>query len=292
VKGGDLSAIFQECGGRVADTGEALEQELRARVDAGRSAWSAIVLEERIFVRHLASHARDGHLPPATYVADLWLACACAHGLSLAIAEFDRLYRTVIQKAAARVSRAGVEEDAQRVLVALLVREGDRAPRIAEYGGRAPLRVWLATVATRIAIDRHRRRDSQRHESVSALADVAGRGDPELHLARARYAPEMEQAIRCALERLDPRHCLLLRLHHIDGCSIDRLGKAYGVGRSTAARWVNAARVALLQAVKSDLRERLRVSASEVDAILVALQSDVFEISLMRLLAQMEERGA
>jgi len=156
--------------------------------------------------------------------------------------------------------------------------------RIGEYGGRASLRSWLATVSARAALNLRRRRDARPHDSLAALARVAVAEDPELRLAKARYAPQLEQALRRALVRLSPRQRVLLRLHHIEGWSIDRLGELYRVGRSTAARWVNAAREELLAATKREIAERLGLSEREVESLLRALQSDLLHVSLGPLL--------
>ena len=112
--------------------------------------------------------------------------------------------------------------------------------------------------------------------------------EPELALAKARYGPELEASLRAALAALEPRQIVLLRLHHAKGWSVDRLGGIYRVGRSTAARWVAAARDALLDGAKSHLRARLNLTPAELESLVVLLRSNV-ELSLVRLLEDEED---
>jgi len=254
---------------------------LKQRIDAGRAAWPTVVLDDDAFARHVASLGGDG-LPPLQHAADLWLACACALGDPGAIVAFERAHRATIERAIGKIDRAFVDEGTQAILVSLLVRTPEAAPRVATYGGRSSLRTWLATVATHAAFKMARRPAEQPHESVGGLTYAIG-DEPEIALAKARYRPELEAALRAALAGLDARQAVLLRLHHGQGWSIDRLGESYRVGRSTAARWVAAARDALLAETKRVLRERLGLTPSELQSIVMVLRSEI-DASLVRLL--------
>jgi RNA polymerase sigma-70 factor (ECF subfamily) len=269
--------------GQVSAVGPALDGALRERLSAGRAAWPGLELEDEAFVRHLAAHAGSGELPPLDRSGDLFLACACAAGARGAASAFEKTYRAAIERSVARVDRSVIDEATQSVMVSLLVREGDAPPRIADYGGRAALRTWLATVAARAAIQLRRRRGDQAHESLTGLAEAMVGVEPELALAKARHGKELEESLRGALGRLDARQLVLLRLHHVKGWSVDRLGTLYRVGRSTAARWVAAAREAYVEAAKRDLRERLNLTPSELESLVALLQSNI-ELSLVRLL--------
>ena len=282
-----LSAIFRAHHADPVEDEAGLEAALAARVGAGRAAWPAMKLEDEVFVQHLALHAEAGRLPPLEHSADLWLACACGAGVHAAANELGRVYRGVIERAVAKVSHGVTDDVTQAVLTSLLVRDGETEPRILKYRGQVPLRAWLSTVASRAAIDKGRRRSAQPHESASGLADVAMRIEPELAMAKAKYAPQLEEALRDALTVLDARQRLLLRLHHAEGWSVDRLGALYHVGRSTSARWLVAARQLLLDATKAKLRERLRISPAELESLVGVLQSNI-EVSLIRLLEHEE----
>jgi len=101
--------------------------------------------------------------------------------------------------------------------------------------------------------------------------------DPELALLRDRYRDDVRRAFAEAFAGVTERQRNVLRQYHIDGLTIDKLGTLYRVNRATAARWVAAARQAVLDAMRAKLVERLRVSQGQVDSIvrLVRSQLDV-----------------
>lgn len=283
---GELSEAFLARGAIVEASRDDLDASLRARIAAGREAWPDIALGDVDFVVHLADRVHRAELPALAHAADLWLACGCVRGIEAAAGALARGYRAVIDRAVSRVASWDADDAVQQILTTLLVPVGACPPRIAEYAGRAPLRAWIKTVAARTALNRRRRMDAQPHESVSALADVATRGDPDLQLLRARFTPELDDAMRGAFASLDARQRLLLRASFVDGWSIDRIAAVYAVGRSTAARWVSAAREALLAATKAQLRHRLGVDGRELESILRLLESDLLAVSVVRLLGE------
>jgi RNA polymerase sigma-70 factor (ECF subfamily) len=270
------------------------EEGLAARLHAGRAAWPALALDDETFLQYLRDRSQDGSLPALENAADLFLACACVVGVNGAAAAFERMFRSVLERAIAQVDRSAVDEATQVVLVSLLVTTPDARPRLATYGGRSSLRAWLATVATRATIKLRRRIDDKGHESLEGLALAFVAEEPELALAKAHHGPELAASFRTALAKLDSRELVLLRLHHAEGWSVDRLGALYRVGRSTAARWVAAARDHLVEGAKRDLRERLTLTTSELESLVALLQSNM-QLSLIRLLgtdeSPDEERG-
>jgi RNA polymerase sigma-70 factor (ECF subfamily) len=279
-----LSEAFAASTGQVAEEGDSLERALHERVATGQRAWPGVLLDPETFVRHLAVHVYRGQLVPIAYVGDLWLACGCARGMPAAITEFDRAYHPTLKRTIARVLPEDVDDCAQQVLESLLVRRQAGPPKIAEYGGRAALRSWLTIIAKRAALSRRRRPDARPQESVLAVAEAAAYGDPELELVKIHYAPELHVSLRRGLSALDSRQRVLLRLHHIDGWTIERLAAVYGVARSTAANWLNAARVKLLEATRADLCARLRLEPAELESLMRALETGLMEVSLARLL--------
>jgi RNA polymerase sigma-70 factor (ECF subfamily) len=283
-----LWRAFADEGGPVADA-EALERELRARVDAGRAAWPGIALDDAAYVRHVAGHSAEG-LPPPAHAADLWIACACAAGVTGAATAFERAYRPALERAVARVNRASVDEGVQAVLVTLLVADPGARPRIAEYAGRAALKVWLATVAANATMRLHRRRDDQRYDSLGGLAEQIAHAEPELALAKARHGADLETALRDALAGLEARDRMLLRLKHVKGWRLEQLATMYRVSRATAGRMVTGAYEALSVETKRLLRERLKLTPSELESLVKLLRSQL-EVSLVKLLGAEDSRA-
>ena len=156
-------------------------------------------------------------------------------------------------------------------------------PKITDYAGRAPLASWLKTAAVRAALNLRRAKGDQAHESLSA-ALVAGSG-PDVALVRAKYRGELEAALQAALEALPERERTLLTLSVRDGMSIDALAEKFNVGRSSAARWLVAARELLTRETRRMLMERLGLTPSELDSVAVEVRSEV-HVSIVRLLAR------
>jgi RNA polymerase sigma-70 factor (ECF subfamily) len=76
---------------------------------------------------------------------------------------------------------------------------------------------------------------------------------------------------------------MLLRLNLVDRMSVDKLGAAYRVSRSTAARWLANARRQLLEQACAELCAKLGVVSAELDSIAADIRSQI-EVSVLRLL--------
>jgi RNA polymerase sigma-70 factor, ECF subfamily len=254
--------------------------------DRGVQSWPTLPIAPAAFERHIRALAVQSSPPQLQHAADVYLACACALGLEGALAAFESRYAATLRSAIARIdgSLAFVEEVAQTLRIKLFVHA---SPKIAAYGGRAKLSTWLTTLAARSALDQ---RGGRRRAAVpsSQLDPIDAAASPELDYLRTEYRAEFEEAVVVALARLSPRDRALLRLHLSENMSIDRLAVAYGVGRSTAARWLAAARSKLLEDTRREVRARLGATASEIQEIGLILQSHI-HVSIVRLLGSRSE---
>jgi RNA polymerase sigma-70 factor (ECF subfamily) len=256
-------------------------------LDAARAAWPAIAVDEAVFVAHVAARipatARPDGLD-AIHAADLWLTAACAAGDPAAIAAFDERLIAPLDRVLGQAGLAGdqIDEVKQELRRKLLVAEDGRA-RIADYSGRADLRTWMRTAAVRAGIDLVRRhRDvSLDDEDLAALPLIGD--DPELAHLKGRYRDDLRTAVIDAMTALEARVRALLKLHHVDGLGIDRIGALYGVHRATAARWLASAREALADRVQRALIDRLGVTRSELRSIARLVESQL-DVSVRRLL--------
>jgi RNA polymerase sigma-70 factor (ECF subfamily) len=253
----------------------ALQRELAALVDDGRRAWPAVDLAPRVFVRHLAERSEG---PPGASVraADLWLACGCAHGVPAAIEVFTRHYLARVPEFLSRAAGAAeVAEETRLVLEQrLLVGDGDRRGRIADYRGRGSLEGWLRAAATRTA--RNLERSERRHRRATGKATAEARlltVDPEEEYVKNRYRPQVEEAVRGALLALPVRDRGLLRLHYVERVGIGRLATMHGVHRATVGRWMLEAQRALVADTRRILRETMGLTDSECDSLVPLLGS-------------------
>jgi RNA polymerase sigma-70 factor (ECF subfamily) len=144
--------------------------------------------------------------------------------------------------------------------------------------GRGPLGGWVRVVAVRTAIDLSRRRGERRPQPEPALL-----ADPELEYLRDRYREEFARAFAAAIAGLPPDSRNLLRLHLVEGISMEELGRQLGVHSTTVLRRVAAARRAIVEAAKEKLRERLRLSDSEYVSLFKIVRSQL-EITIEPLL--------
>jgi RNA polymerase sigma-70 factor (ECF subfamily) len=270
----------------VAPPGDDLGHALESLHAAGRAAWPDLAVAPGAFARHLASLATPGAwLPDPAFAEDVYLAIACALGAPGAAAALERAHAADLARALGRAGggAAFVEDTRQIVWEKLLVPAAGRPAKIAEYAGRAPLRSFLRTVAVRTAIDLRRKKDEDPSPRVDAAALGVG-ADPELGYLAERYKADLEEAVRRSLAALSPRDRAILRLHFEQKMSVDALGAHYGVGRSTAARWLKAARDGVAEGVRSDLGQRLGLTPSELRSVARLVQSRL-DVSVLRHLA-------
>jgi RNA polymerase sigma-70 factor (ECF subfamily) len=165
---------------------------------AGRAAWPNIALDRERFAKHVAAIAPE-EAPPIDRAGDVYLACACALAVQGAIEAFEKTYANDIARTVARINKdqAFVRDATQAVRERLLIARPDAPPRIGEYGGRAALRAWLASAATRVALNLRRGKAEQAHEELRNNANmIAHATAPELAVLRARYKDDFEEAIR------------------------------------------------------------------------------------------------
>ena len=245
------------------ELGASAGQALHAALDHARAAWPGVHVDVPRLVAFLAPRLGDRAAPFAgLHLGDLYLACACDRGEPSALAAFDRAFTPLIDRAVASLGASAAEQSElqQVVRVRLLVaRDGDAATRIAGYSGRGGLASWVRVVATREAARLLRK--ERRHEPAAddelarVLTPDAG---PELDYLKRLYRDEFKAAVHAAIAGLSERERLVLRQHALDGLSIDQLAALHHVHRATTARWIAAARKAVLDGTRRALTSLLR----------------------------------
>jgi RNA polymerase sigma-70 factor (ECF subfamily) len=112
---------------------------------------------------------------------------------------------------------------------------------------------------------------------------IAGPGNPELSLAVRRDVEEFKDAFAEAVTAIPDKERAILRLHFVDGLTIDEIGVVYRVHRATAARWLGRARTTLLGEIRRRLAARLGATDSELDSVMRGVRSQL-DISLCNFL--------
>ncbi len=208
--------------------------------------------------------------------ADLLLCCACSRGDPEALRLFERETLHVARAAIAslRQDREFSNETLQEVWEKLFY---GPEPKITKYTGRGPLQAWVRVTATRAALDRCRAlgiSTARETELTDRLA--APWPGMELLLSRARYGAAFQGALCEAVARLPARERNALRMHVCGRCSIDEIGRAYGVHRATAARWLERARLAIREGVRGGLsRDGIKLTDSEYSSLARGMASEL-----------------
>jgi RNA polymerase sigma-70 factor (ECF subfamily) len=277
-----LFAQYARVRGACHDTVE-VQDSVGPRLDeiirSARVAWPTVKLSPEQFVSHLARHIPANDPIDSTlarmHTDDLYLACACALGEKGAIFSFEQHCLADLERTLRRYRGSSdlVPEVKQRVRDRALVGHSG-PPKIYSYSGRSDLRSWVRVIAIREAIDmvRRSRREIPLDDDVPLHGFVTP-GDAELEHLKRHYSEEFKRAFSAALRGLSVRDQTMLRQHIIDGLSIDQLGALYRMHRATAARNLQRARRALLDATREQLASRLEVGPHELDSILHLVRS-------------------
>ncbi len=230
-------------------TGDEAEAQVQAVAAAGRRHWPAIELSPRL----RAAIERWSRLPerPATDPGEVYLALACVEDSGVAMRAFERRYLASAEPALAaqRLTPDELVEVRQRVRIRLFVQQRDGAPVVLYYAGQGRLGGLVRVVMVREAI---------RLRAASAPAEltieVIDPRNPELELADGERQVLTKRAFERAVAELTGRERCLLRLHYVRGVSGARIATMYGVHRATAVRWLESARLHLLQGLSLELR--------------------------------------
>jgi RNA polymerase sigma-70 factor (ECF subfamily) len=158
----------------------------------------------------------------------------------------------------------------------LFVSEPGVRPRIAEYSGRGSLINFVRVVAARLRISKARKRGEILTIDGSGAAESPSPGsDPELEFIKERYRGEFKRALESALRALDDEARNLLKLHFVDGLTLDQLASLFSVHRATVARRIAAAREEILAGARRLLGERLDADTRELDSLIELVRSRI-----------------
>jgi RNA polymerase sigma-70 factor (ECF subfamily) len=254
--------------------------DLRELWDRGRHAWPEIELSEE----RLSELLRNLPAADAGEAAELFLACGWVDGMASAGQVMARDYLPPLRRRLARMGLAAseIDEVVQQTCERLIGRDAEGRARLVKYAGQGRLQSLLVVVGTRIAIDSFRKADREQpdYDALAALA-AAPASDPRAELLRAQKQAIFKAAVETALEALEPRERTVLRMHLIDGLTLDKIGDYYKVHRVTVSRWLAASRVSIIERARAAAQAQFGLSDTEFDAAYTGSQ---LGLSLERLL--------
>lgn len=252
---------------------------------AGRAAWPDVSLSEEHLASHCASLAVTADDPleylEALHGDELFVACGAGHGDAAAQRHVTEMVEPEMARLRARYRQVPAEDALQTLQARLFA---GASPRILTYSGRGSLRGWLRVVAVRILATLSRQRSRETPADDEFLADhLIESTDPELEYIRRTYVDAYRSAFASAIAELERRDRQLLRLSIVDAVSIDGIGALFSVHRSTAARWLNAARDQLATTLRDHLKRALDIDDPQLESILRLIRSRI-DVSVERCL--------
>ena len=185
---------------------------------------------------------------------DLYLALACSQGNEAAWWQFDRQYRSFIERVARHLASSGMDADEviESVYVDLFgtrVEGGVRQSKFRSYTGRGSLRGWLRTIIWHTVVDLYRRKqDEVPLEDFSRSGENRERqplpleehGSEELmvtNVLRERYKSLSGAALDESLSTLDDHETLLLLYYHVEGLKLREIARLVEQPASPIRRW-------------------------------------------------------
>jgi RNA polymerase sigma-70 factor (ECF subfamily) len=266
---------------------EVLESALSGLHAVGRAAHPDVALTAEAFAGHLArcAAALDGD-DHHQHVGDLFLAAAVLNGDAPAVDKLRQSCWPLALKYLRPFREASIDDVAQELWNALLFGEPGKYPKLQSYSGKGPLGAFVGITAQRLALMRLRRDGADARLAGRAAAEInALASDPELAFIKDQHRDSFQEVLKVALQSLDDRARMVLRMYLIDGLSVDRIAKVYGVSQSSVSRWLAKARDAVLDETRRLLSEKLRLSESEFESLWNVLNSEL-DLSMSRVLGE------
>jgi len=246
----DLDAIYARCA------------EAYPEFDLSREEFKEAVIGA--VDKYLVGFAKEGEIPTAQEIRkfiselqdlDLYLTLACARGNEQAWWQFDRQYRSFIERLAHQLVGRGM--DANEVIDSVYVElygtkavDGVRQSKFRTYTGRGTLRGWLRTVISHAAVDLYRGRQAEIPlDEWSKSGDEMPEGQAwrtEAHgsetsmlenVARERYRSVTIAALDQSLATLDAHEMLLLLYYHVEGLKLREIARIVEAPTSSIRRW-------------------------------------------------------
>lgn len=241
----------------------------------GKQARPSIGISLEQFRAHVAARLSADELADAC-LDDLHLACACVLRDPAAAAAFEAEVMPFIDAALSTWDRTLADETRQRLRASLLVDHAGRGPLLARYDGRGALRRWVRVVAAREAGRGWRADAVEVPVDDDVLFDLlAPQADPAVAAIQRDGAAAFKAAFITSLGELDRRERAVLRMHVLDGLTIDEIAPLYAVHRATVARWVASAKLDVLARTRKRLMAELGIEGNDVDSLIRLVQSRI-----------------
>jgi RNA polymerase sigma-70 factor (ECF subfamily) len=266
---------------RRVDSG--LETEMANVAERAASVHPDVKLSRAVFVAYVRERLDDREPAESLarlHVADLYLACGCLHGDPSAWRQLDRDHLSRVPQFVGRIDASpAFSDEVRQRLAEKLMKDANGVGRLTLYTGRGPLGAWLRVTAIREAQTAKRR--GKRTVDVADVPLESPAHDPEIQLLKQRFAKEFREAFTSVLATLTADERNVLRLHYLDGLTLEEVGTTYRVSRATAARWIASARETIIERTQAALGTRLGTDAPHAASMLDLVKSQL-DLSIQR----------
>jgi RNA polymerase sigma-70 factor (ECF subfamily) len=213
------------------------------------------------------------------HIDELGLARACAAGNDEAWQELLTRYQETLSRAALGITR---EESRAGELTASLyadlygtqLRDGVRVSKLSSYNGRGSLAGWLRTILAQQYVNQYRagRRLVSLEEKTEDGTEFPA-PDPDPVLA---VDSRLDAATGAALDAMPPEDRTMVACYYIDGLTLARVAKLWGVHESTISRRLEQ----VVRGLRRDILTRLERSGMSARQAQEALDVDVRDLTL------------
>jgi RNA polymerase sigma-70 factor (ECF subfamily) len=259
-----------------------LNQAAALAYHAGRAAWPELPLDLASFQRWVLMAGIDVDAL-VDRGDELYLVAGCVARQPEAHHAFERRYLSTMTQNVGRIALSSDQADELRQQLRVTLLLGPE-PKIGTFRGQGPLGAWVQVCAVRLALKMGAAADRMVSPDAHMLDGlVAQDADQEVLAAKAQYRDTFQAALEECFSALPSRQKTLLRMHFLDGMSIDEMGQVFHVHRATIARWLVAIRREVLDQICKKISLNLRTSSSEFRSMVRLVQGDV-RLSLHRIL--------
>ena len=232
-----------------------------------------------------AGNAEIKEFVDALRADDLCLIIACESGDASAWEDLVKNFDSTVKSAARAISKNS--EDAEDLASSIWAelyglredKDGKLKSKLSYYSGRGSLAGWLRAVTNQLAIDQFRKmsrfvqieetrefenlaQDSS--EKTDNLNVVAHTENPEEILTEKQTSKDVAEALKQAIEGLEPEDKLILKLYYFDDLKLKDIGSALGFHEATASRKLVRVQTEIRKSVEKILRSQHGWSEQEV----------------------------
>lgn len=214
---------------------------------------------------------------------DLCLILACERNDERAWEDLVTNFDSTVKSAARKISSNN--EDAEDLASSIWAElyglrqdaDGNKKSKLAYYSGRGSLAGWLRAVVSQLAVDQYRKQakfvqieeDREFENLASEKPDrdghlVSHTSSPEDLLTGKQTEDDVSDALRSAIEGLEPEDRLILKLYYFDDLKLKDIAATFGYHEATASRRLTRIQSEVRKVVEKALKTRHGWTDSEV----------------------------